>query len=91
MAQDHFKTPPDPKKGYGIIKHPLKDKQYSRAGQVMASQKNIISTPEVLSGASWKPWTSLGLQDLVELVPTRRPGAGKLQMFVFTYSPTPGG
>ena len=31
MAQDHFKTPPDPKKGYGMTK----SKKYSRVGQVM--------------------------------------------------------
>ena len=33
MAQDHFKTPPDPKKGHGITKHPQKNKKYSRVGQ----------------------------------------------------------
>ena len=25
MAQDHFKTPPDPKKGHGMTKNPQKD------------------------------------------------------------------
>ena len=34
MAHDHFWTPPDPKKGHGIIKHPQKNKKSSRAGQV---------------------------------------------------------
>ena len=26
MAQDHFKTPPDPKKGHGMTKNPQKNK-----------------------------------------------------------------
>ena len=26
MAQDHFKTPPDPRKGHGILKNPQKSK-----------------------------------------------------------------
>ena len=25
MVQDHFKTPPDPKKGHGMTKHPQKN------------------------------------------------------------------
>ena len=29
MAQDHFKTPPDPKKGHGITKNLQKSKKYS--------------------------------------------------------------
>ena len=33
MAQDHFKTPPDPKKGHGMIKNPQKSKKSSRVGQ----------------------------------------------------------
>ena len=33
MAQDHFKTPPDPKKAQGITKNPQKSKKSSRAGQ----------------------------------------------------------
>ena len=33
MAQDHFKTPPDPKKGHGMTKNPQKDKKYSRVGR----------------------------------------------------------
>ena len=35
MAQDHFKTPPDPKKGHGMTKHPQKNNKYSRVGQDM--------------------------------------------------------
>ena len=35
MAQDHFKTPPDPKKGHGMTKNPQKNKKYSRVGQAM--------------------------------------------------------
>ena len=31
MAQDHFKTPPDPKKGHEITKNPQKSKKSSRA------------------------------------------------------------
>ena len=31
MAQDHFKTPPDPKKGTGMTKDPQKSKNYSRS------------------------------------------------------------
>ena len=34
MAQDHFKTPPDPKKGHGMTKNPQKSKKSSRVGQV---------------------------------------------------------
>ena len=33
MAQAHFKTPPDPKKGDGMIKNPQKNKTSSRVGQ----------------------------------------------------------
>ena len=33
MAQDHFKIPPDPKKGNGMTKNPQKSKTYSRVGQ----------------------------------------------------------
>ena len=33
VAHDHLKTPPDPKKGHGIIKHPQKSKRSSRVGQ----------------------------------------------------------
>ena len=33
MAQDHFKTPPDPKKGHGMTKHLQKTKTSSRVGQ----------------------------------------------------------
>ena len=33
MAQDDFKTPPDPKKGNGMTKHPQKNKKPSRVGQ----------------------------------------------------------
>ena len=33
MAEDHFKTPPDPKKGHGMPKHPQKSKKSSRVGQ----------------------------------------------------------
>ena len=32
MAQDHFKTPPDPKKGHGIIKNPKKKESLSGHG-----------------------------------------------------------
>ena len=35
MAQDHFQTPPDPKKGHGMTKNPQKSKKYSRVGQVI--------------------------------------------------------
>ena len=38
MAQDHFKTPPDPKKGHEMTKNPQKSKKYSRVGQDMASK-----------------------------------------------------
>ena len=34
MAQEHFKTPPDPKKGHGMTNSPQKNKKYSRVGQV---------------------------------------------------------
>ena len=34
MAQDHFKTPPDPKKGHGMTKNPQKSKTSSRVDQV---------------------------------------------------------
>ena len=27
VAQDHFKTPPDPKKGYGMTKNPQKHRR----------------------------------------------------------------
>ena len=33
MAQDHFQTPPDPKKGHGMTKNLQKNKKYSRVGQ----------------------------------------------------------
>ena len=33
MAQDHFKTPPDPKTGHEMTKNPQKSKKYSRVGQ----------------------------------------------------------
>ena len=34
MAQEHFKTPADPKKGHGMTKHPQKKKiKSSRVGQ----------------------------------------------------------
>ena len=33
MAQDHFKTPPDPKKGHGMTTNPQKSKNTSRVGQ----------------------------------------------------------
>ena len=29
MARDHFKTPPDPKKGHGMTKNPQKSKNLS--------------------------------------------------------------
>ena len=35
MAHDHFKTPPDPKKGHGMAKNPEKIKKKSRVGQVI--------------------------------------------------------
>ena len=31
MAQDHFKTPPDPKKGHGMTKNPQKKKELELA------------------------------------------------------------
>ena len=41
MAQDHFKTPPDPKKGHGIINNPKKKSKKSyRADQVRFSFSN---------------------------------------------------
>ena len=47
MAQDHFKTPPDPKKGNGIIKNPQKkSKESSRAGQEIATQTYYRQTVE---------------------------------------------
>ena len=33
MAQDHFKTPPGPKKGHGMTKNHEKSKKSSRVGQ----------------------------------------------------------
>ena len=33
MAQDHFKTPPGPKKGHEMTKNPQKSKKSSRVGQ----------------------------------------------------------
>ena len=33
MAQDHFETPPDLKKGHGMTKNPQKSKKSSRVGQ----------------------------------------------------------
>ena len=33
MAQDHLKTPPDPKKCHGMTKNPQKSKKSSRVGQ----------------------------------------------------------
>ena len=38
MAQDHFKTPPDPKKGHGMTKNPRKNKGYYKVGQVNPRQ-----------------------------------------------------
>ena len=38
MAQDHFKTPPDPKKGHGMTKNPQKSKKSSGVGQADPSQ-----------------------------------------------------
>ena len=43
MAQDNFRTPPDPQKGHGIIKNPQKHKTSSRAGQ--ASVQHATSLP----------------------------------------------
>ena len=34
MAQDHFKTPPDPKKDHGMTKHPQKNKKSSRFSKI---------------------------------------------------------
>ena len=45
MAQDHFKTPPDPKKGHGMTKNPQKSKKSSRVGQVRIGP---WATPEML-------------------------------------------
>ena len=36
MAQDHFKTPPDPKKGHEMTKNQQKSKKSSRVGQGLA-------------------------------------------------------
>ena len=33
MAQDHFKTPPDPKKCHGMTQNPQTSKKSSRVGQ----------------------------------------------------------
>ena len=33
MAQDHFKSPPEPKKGHGMTKNPQRNKNYSGVGQ----------------------------------------------------------
>ena len=33
MAQDHFKTPPDPKQGHEMTKNPQTSKKSSRVGQ----------------------------------------------------------
>ena len=44
MAQDHFKTPPDPKKGHEITKHPQKSKISSRVSQETQSVDPIRKT-----------------------------------------------
>ena len=41
MAQYHFKAPPDPKKGHGIIK--IRKKKKSRAGQEINQKRNAPS------------------------------------------------
>ena len=43
MAQDHFKTPPDPNKGHVIIKNP-----HSRAGQVMSFESSATLRVHIL-------------------------------------------
>ena len=47
MAQDHFKTPPDPKKGHGMTKNPEKSKTSSRVRQDNSHRKkeSIRQTP----------------------------------------------
>ena len=39
MTQDHFKTPPGPKKGQEMTKIPQKNKTYSRVGQGLVNQR----------------------------------------------------
>ena len=41
MAQEHFKTPPDPRKGHGMTKNPPQSKTYSRVGQVKLSLQHF--------------------------------------------------
>ena len=43
MGQDHFKTPPDPKKGHGMTKNPQKNKESSRVGQDMPKFSNLVA------------------------------------------------
>ena len=42
MAQDHFKTTPDPKKGHGMTKNPQNSKKYSRVGQELVHDQDIL-------------------------------------------------
>ena len=36
-AQEHLKTPSDPKKGHGMTKSPQTNKEYSKVGQAMSA------------------------------------------------------
>ena len=47
MAQDHFKTPPDPKKGQGMTKNPQKNKKSSRVGQADERASRFQETPSL--------------------------------------------
>ena len=42
MAQDHFKTPPGPKKGHGMTKKLQKSKKPSRVGQGIVQQRSDV-------------------------------------------------
>ena len=49
MAQDHFKTPPDPKKGHGMTKKP---KKYPLECQGRVAEDFVNLEKEVISNTS---------------------------------------
>ena len=54
MAQDHFKTPPDPKKGHGMTKNPQKSKKSSRVGQAKCLE-HLEDKKRTLDPGQWLP------------------------------------
>ena len=48
MAQDHFKTPPDPKKGHEMTKNPQKSEKSSRVGQDLTRECRVKQTRPTL-------------------------------------------